>query len=723
MDQKRKAITLDTFLVKRKKDEGTPNLEPTNYETINMTLKENEDQIGVPDIPEIWTAEMWEEKRRIYPWLICEKGKLGCLICSKVGSLRVVKTQGLSISIEWGSSLIGFHGKTRSVQLASLRKKCHRHANSQAHIKASSIEKAAKDDALGKMVDRLNESEMNLTCKIFRTAYFIAKNCKPFSDHFELLELQELNGADIPHGLRSRFSATNISDHIAVEMKQRICTEILEGNGKISVLIDESTTLSKKSTLIVYLKCQSVKFEEPHFIFLDLIELQMGTAAAITEALLSCLSKYGFNDVYLKQNLISFTSDGASVMLGKKSGVAQRLIAKYPDIIVWHCLNHRLELSVGDAVSEVVGVNYFRAFMDKLYALYSQSPKNMRELEEHAKDVGEQVLKIGRVLNTRWVASSFRTVSSVWKNYVHLCGHFETSSKDSTRLETEQAVFQGLWKRISSKQFLLDLAIMYDVLYELSLLSEGLQKRNVTILYADSLIRRCIKHLEDMKQHKGEKVIEAEEAIEKMVFNSVKLTDGKKFKSINHGQFLTSIINRMKTRLIPEAAEEGGRNAAAIQTIMSEICVLDASKWPEEIPPNFGRSQIKSLCHRFHMTQALNATVIAFEDFLDNGGKKSVPADLEPLLNCIKVIPCSSAECERGFSVMNCILTDSRSRLIVPRVSNLMFIKLHGPPVNLWKPEEYVRKWLKNHRSAIDRKTKVAKTNLNQEEDPIWKFL
>ena len=230
------------------------------------------------------------------------------------------------------------------------------------------------------MLDRLNESEMDLTSKIFRTAFFVAKKCRPFSDHLKLLQLQELNCAEISHGLHSPFSTTNICDHIVVEMKQKICTEIPEGNGKISVLIDESTTLSKKSTLIVYLKCQSVRFNEPHFIFLDLIELQKGTASAITEALFSCLSQYVFNDVYLKQNLISFTSDGASVMLGKTSGFAKRLMEKYPDIIVWHCLNHRLEPSVGDAVSDVVGVNYFRDFMDKLYALYSQSSKNMREL-------------------------------------------------------------------------------------------------------------------------------------------------------------------------------------------------------------------------------------------------------------------------------------------------------------------------------------------------------
>ena len=98
------------------------------------------------------------------------------------------------------------------------------------------------------MVNRLNKSEMDLTCKIFCTAYFVAKKWRSFLNHLELLELQELNGAQISHSLRSRFSATNICDHIAVEKKQRICTEIIEENGKIFVLIDESTTLSKVSS-------------------------------------------------------------------------------------------------------------------------------------------------------------------------------------------------------------------------------------------------------------------------------------------------------------------------------------------------------------------------------------------------------------------------------------------------------------------------------------------
>ena len=71
-----------------------------------------------------------------------------------------------------------------------------------------------------------------------------------------------------------------------------------------------------------------------------------------------------------------------------------------------------------------------------------------------------------------------------------------------------------------------------------------------------------------MKQEKGENVIEAEQVIEKMVYNYVKLTVCKKIKSINHSQLLTSIINKMKTRLISEAAEEGER----IQQLFKQLC-------------------------------------------------------------------------------------------------------------------------------------------------------
>ncbi|KAJ8896690.1 hypothetical protein PR048_002035 [Dryococelus australis] len=55
--------------------------------------------------------------------------------------------------------------------------------------------------------------------------------------------------------------------------------------------------------------------------------------------------------------LSSKSIDGASVMLVKHSGVAQKLLSQYRNIIIWHCINHRLELALADSVDEVVVPN------------------------------------------------------------------------------------------------------------------------------------------------------------------------------------------------------------------------------------------------------------------------------------------------------------------------------------------------------------------------------
>ena len=109
--------------------------------------------------------------------------------------------------------------------------------------------------------------------------------------------------------------------------------------------------------------------------------------------------------------------------------------------------------------------------MDSIYCVYSQSPKNLRELKSISAELEAECTKIGKVLSVRWVASSYRTVSAVWRSYRGLCEHFERVSLDKKRDGKERQKFKGLHQRLSSKEFLCDLAIMYDVLLELSQLS------------------------------------------------------------------------------------------------------------------------------------------------------------------------------------------------------------------------------------------------------------
>ena len=79
-------------------------------------------------------------------------------------------------------------------------------------------------------------------------------------------------------------------------MRRKACATVIKNRWKIYILFDESTTYSHllKSTVIVYLKCETDKLSDPHFLFLDLLEIPDQTANTITNALLECLN--GFDE-------------------------------------------------------------------------------------------------------------------------------------------------------------------------------------------------------------------------------------------------------------------------------------------------------------------------------------------------------------------------------------------------------------------------------------------
>ena len=156
--------------------------------------------------------------------------------------------------------------------------------------------------------------------------------------------------------------------------------------------------MGDKSTLIVFLRASIDGKAAPITFPLDLVELESLCASHIADKIVDCLLKNGYSIELLQEVIIGFCSDGASVMLGTKSGVGKLLKDKFPDIILWHCLNHRLELAVGIALEIIGGTNDFQSFLEHLYSLYSQSPKNKRELDQCSHDLQTTLKKSARYL-------------------------------------------------------------------------------------------------------------------------------------------------------------------------------------------------------------------------------------------------------------------------------------------------------------------------------------
>ena len=171
--------------------------------------------------------------------------------------------------------------------------------------------------------------------------------------------------------LHSKTVAVDIIEHISSHMKKKTLTKIIESRSKINVLADESTRVGDKSTLIVFLRASIDGKAAPITFPQDLVELESLCASHIADKIVDCLLKNGYSIELLQEVIIGFCSDGASVMLGTKSGVGKLLKDKFPDIILWHCLNHRLELAVGIALEIIGGTNDFQSFLEHLYSLYS----------------------------------------------------------------------------------------------------------------------------------------------------------------------------------------------------------------------------------------------------------------------------------------------------------------------------------------------------------------
>jgi hypothetical protein len=80
--------------------------------------------------------------------------------------------------------------------------------------------------------------------------------------------------------------------------------------------------------------------------------------------------------------------------------------------------------------------------------MYHVSPRNARQLQSCAASLEIEILKIGRILSTRWVASSYKTVSAVWQDYEALVLHFEKGKSENGQGRKENAHMKGSTERL-----------------------------------------------------------------------------------------------------------------------------------------------------------------------------------------------------------------------------------------------------------------------------------
>lgn len=686
-------------------------------------------------LPSFLTKEQWDSKFKEHAWLIFENGAFGCSACKKAGTLGAYKSERLKISPEWSHCQVKAFGDTDSKKQQAIRKKIFDHKNSASHTQCIIISERREKNEILECTARQEAVYAETTCRVFRTVYTLAKLNRPFTDLPTLIDMQKNNGADMGTTLHSDHLAADISGFISEEMKNSVISQIVKHNLKLGVMIDESTTVSHKSTLVVCLRTYFPNSDEASSFFLDMTELSSNSSECIHGSLKNVLNKY-FTPTFLTKNFLSFAADGASNMLGRVSGVATKLQNEYPDLLTWHCANHRLELTVGDVIAKISEINHMKIFFDKLYCLFNASPKNRKQLSDCAAATSVKLQSIGRVLGTRWVSSSARSVKAIWNDYPALAFHFQNAVDDNMRDTKERAMYKGLLNRLTDVSFVLNMGLMLDALNELEDLSLQLQKRDITILNAHMMIQRKIQVFHSLQSRSGEYFQEATNAAQSKLLKGVQLHGPGRVQPISEKVFYESLVSQMEKRMLTTQASSSAQSAMPMHLeqckkkytdLLSNLEVFEKNKWPEDVTADicFGDDKIRNLCHMFGVVEVRKA-VTAFREYAAES-LSAIPDDLKPLMQAIKTIIISTAECERVFSAMNRTLTPIRNQLQIDTVNKLLFLNLCGPPVRDFKPQSYVKLWLSKGRRSAD-ETRCRKRTIVDEKAPpglesIWKIL
>lgn len=200
-------------------------------------------------------------------WLVFKEDKLGCKTCSSIPSLAAQTERGLKLSRDWRECLIQAFGTDKAKHQQSLRKNLKDHRDSKAHIKAAEIAEMASRNELSRQVQSMHRAERETTSRVFRTAYKIGKHGRPFKDMRIDVMLQELNGVNMGRVLHSDKTCADIIDHIATEMRKKMVDGIIVNRKKVCLLIDESTTISGKTVLVVCLRTAIADAEPDTFFF------------------------------------------------------------------------------------------------------------------------------------------------------------------------------------------------------------------------------------------------------------------------------------------------------------------------------------------------------------------------------------------------------------------------------------------------------------------------
>ena len=302
----------------------------------------------------------------------------------------------------------------------------------------------------------------------------------------------------------------------------------------IALMVEESSDTSMLKQLVIYSRCVVDGGLKSHF--LGIRDLFNGTAEKIETFLVQFLQDVGLS----LSNVSSFGSDGASVITGRRNGVAAPLQRVNSSIMSIHCVAHCLALAFSHASQSIPYLACFKEILSNLFYFDHNSPVRQSRLTLIHTNLCDPVLRLKQAKDTHWLSHQAAVDASRCSLVAFV------TSLDSETAERSEPTACGL-KTFILKDFLIaTLSLFVDILSPIGKLSQILQSSTLDFSVLLAVIETCIKSITIQKNTPGKYMADLDSLIEQLrdASHYVQVSDNAKVCWILRSNAVVGVVGK-----------------------------------------------------------------------------------------------------------------------------------------------------------------------------------
>lgn len=636
----------------------------------------------------------------------------GVLYTTKAENHRAIKSHASS----------ALHGRT--IELALEHQLDKMDDETIKHLKAHENPILKATNNLIEMV--IQESKMNI----------------PNNKHPMMWEYMDRKGVDVgKNHCKSRKVQRKVMLSVSDTMHKKFVKYLKEHPEEpIAMVLDGSEDVSKTHLITVHL----YTFEDlnPICIFYSLLPTgSKATGKKIHDVVKESFEEAGLWDL-IKKSLVAVVSDGDNTMIGQKKGFATLLKESLSNNFIVHwCLDHRIDLIFKNPMKEYP--EFFAALksaMNEMASFYSRSWKKTADLIEYCKAKGYEIFTLPHTHDVRWVKSYHRVVETIMKNWLALLEHVETIASNMKK-EYDKVSVKNAKKHLSflrDKFAMLGLAVVGDFTNRFTVDSMTFQRKFGTLIGQADRERKLVTDLKKIANGEGKNT---QDFLAKSVcYKNPNKSDKKQCTSIQ--MYEESFVEYKGVELLDMGSEGIPRLSSFLNKYLEEVLKTIENYFPHTYSRKTNPAKLNmEIFSPFNqelwqwqgnlavgsIKEAAKAVNIEYTIALQNEfeklvqtmkmnimycmNKKSDPfyfwlsvlkdfgsnmsPKLRQLIKSIIIIPWSSAEAERAFSLMNFLKTKLRNRMGHDSLQAHMRVAINSPKI--MDASEYTVEYLKKN--------------------------